>query len=923
MTPPLPLHRRLIVFTALTSVALGVTASAFAQSVWSGSSDNEFSNGTNWTPALPGAGDTAIVNDGSPQVTTGATIGELGIDGGNVTISNTGALTVNNGTTVTSGSLGINAGGILNSDVAVDGGSLFIDGDLNGHLALKAGNVAVNGTLGSATVNSATALSINGEVGDVNVSAGGTFVSNTGAKGGALTNAGTASNAGTLASLTNTAGNFTNDNGGTITGKTVVSGGTVTNNFVITDADVAAAAAFVNNNGATAGTVRNSGTTTNAGTIASLENNGGNFVNNNGGTITGKTIVNSGTVTNNFVITDADVAAAAAFMNNTGASAGAVRNSGTVTNAGTVASLQNDGGSFTNNAGGTVTGTTTVNSGSVVNNASLADVKVENQGLLINNNGATVGEVTNSGTVSNDGTVASVLNNDGTFNNTGLISGAATVAGGTLVNDGTISGQIDVLSGGLLAGSGSLGGLSVSAGGVLSPGSGFETLTVNGDVSFHTGSTYQVDIDGTGASDRVDASGSILIDGGTLSIRPASGTYGTENHYAILTGASITGSFDTITNNFAFLSPDLSYGSTRVDLNLMRNDIRFADLATTPADRAAAAAIDTLDSSSPLYLAVLPLDASSATSAFHQLNGEAHSSLKSVILSDSKFVRDAVVDEMNVIPGADAADTTFWASGTVASGRWSSDGDTTGFNSRMNGVVLGATAALGEQWRIGGLFGASHSSMGGGYEAETYHAGLYAAGQIRTVNVTGGAIYANNAVSTGRNVSFASFNDYLSADYTSHTRQVFADISTTFETGQIALQPYVNLAYISLATDGFQENGGAAALGSGDSVNNLGLSTLGVRFSTDIATHEIPISLTGMLGWRHAFGDLRPSTSFSFAGSSPFVIEGMGLPRDALVVRGGLSARLSPAANLTLSYSGEFYQDFSTHAGYVNLSVLF
>lgn len=215
--------RRLTLFSALASLTFSTPS--FAQSVWTGSTNNEFSEGTNWAPGLPGETDAATVNSGSPQVTNDVTIDQLGVDGGNVTISNTGALTVSNGTTITSGTVGINAGGVLNSDVNLDGGGLAVDGTLNGNLMLNTGNVTVNGALGSATVGTGTALSNNGTVGDVSVSSGGTFDNNSGASAATLTNAGTASNAGTIGSLNNTAGTFTNNTGGMITGTATIAGG--------------------------------------------------------------------------------------------------------------------------------------------------------------------------------------------------------------------------------------------------------------------------------------------------------------------------------------------------------------------------------------------------------------------------------------------------------------------------------------------------------------------------------------------------------------------------------------------------------------------------------------------------------------------------------------------------------------------------
>jgi len=930
------------------------------------------------------------VDIGSPQVTNSATVGRLEVDGGNVTISNTGNLTATGGSTINSGSVSINAGGVLNSNVDLNGGSLSVDGALNGRLQLNNGNVTVNGSLGSAAVGAGTSLTNGGTTGDVDVSSGGTFVNNNGATAGAVTNAGTASNSGTIGSLTNTAGSFTNNSDGTITGKTTVSGGTVTNNFVITDADVAAVAAFVNNNGATAGAIRNSGTLTNAGTIASvrneggsftnnfggqvtgatvvtggtvtnnatlntvdvrtsgtftnatgatagavtnagnssnagtvasLTNTGGTFTNNAGGRVTGNTVVTDGTVTNNFVITDADVAAVAAFVNNTGATAGTIRNAGTVTNAGTVASVENNGGTFTNNAGGNVTGTTVVNGGTVVNNAALADVDVGAGGSLVNNSGGNTGTVTNAGTVSNDGAVAALVNTAGTFSNTGMI-GSATVSGGSLINDGTISGTVDVDDGGLLSGTGSIGGIVVNSGGILAPGPGIAALTVNGDVTFRTGSTYQVDLDASGLSDSVNATGAVDIQGGTLDIRGASGTYGLTNSYTILNAASIAGTFDDVTSNFAFLSPTLTYGTTSIDLDLDRNSVAFADVAETANGQATAAAVEALGAANSLFTAVLPLDAATANSAFSQLSGEVHASLKSELLWDSRFAREAAIEEMASRPAQQSDEPVIWSSGFVSSSNWSDDGNAAGFDAQTAGIVIGADAAVYDQWRLGGLIGYSRSSLSEA-DADSYYAGLYTAGSFGPVNFVGGAIYSHNEASVSHDIAFGTFTDQLTSDYASATSQVFADLSWTHELGDIKLQPFANLAYVNLDTDGFQESGGAAALSAAGGSDAIATSVLGIRWSMDEVAGNMPFAVTGMLGWRHTLGDTAPSSSFAFAGGTPFFIDGVDMPSDTLAARIGVTANISKSARLTLSYSGEFGKGLTSSTAQARLTADF
>ena len=139
----------------------------------------------------------------------------------------------------------------------------------------------------------------------------------------------------------------------------------------------------------------------------------------------------------------------------------------------------------------------------------------------------------------------------------------------------------------------------------------------------------------------------------------------------------------------------------------------------------------------------------------------------------------------------------------------------------------------------------------------------------------------------------------------------------------VTLQPFANLAYVNLRTDDFSEGGGAAALSAAGSSDDVAISTVGLRWSADLPTDGLPVTLSGMLGWRHAAGDLTPSSRFAFAGGTPFLIEGVAMPRDAVVVKAGVSAKLSKSTRLTLTYSGEFAEGLRSNAAQANLLVKF
>ncbi|WP_313197043.1 autotransporter domain-containing protein [Rhizobium sp.] len=918
--------RRLKLCTAIVSVAWLLPAAASAQSTWTGSSDNDFSNGANWTPAAPGATGSAAIGSGAPTVSTDTTVSTVDVSGGTLHVD--ADLSAAGGTSVSDpGRIEISTGGRLSSDVGMSGGNLANSGTLDGNLHMSGGETVNDGTIiGTATIDDGK-LTNNFVVTDVDVSAAAEFVNNSGAEAGNVTSAGTSSNAGTITSLTNTGGSFTNNSGGRITGDTNVIGGTVTNNFVVTYVDVAAAAIFVNNSSATAGAVTNAGTSSNAGTIASLTNTGGTFTNNAGGTITGTTVISGGTLTNNFVVTDVDVAAAAIFVNNTGATAGDVTNAGNSSNAGTIASLANIGGTFTNNDGGTITGHTVLSGGTVVNNFVVTDVDVAAAASFVNNSGATAGDVTNAGSASNSGTIASLTNTGGTFvnNDTGTITGGATVVGGTLVNDGTVGGAIDIGVDGTLAGSGAIGGLIVGAGGTFAPGPGIATVAVNGNVTFEEGSTYQVETDASGLSDRLDAAGTVTINGGTVDVLAGAGTYSLATTYTILTGDSVTGAFDEVNSDLAFLSPILTYDPTSVTLGLYRNDVDFADVTETRNTRATAAAVQSLGATNSVFLGVLPLNAPGARDAFSQLSGELHASLKSQLLQQAGLAREAVIDRIkgNVPVEEIEGGASFWMTGIAATDRFDSDGNAAGMNGHVAGLFAGIDADVSEQWRIGGMFGYTNASAGTDADWDSYSAGLYAAAEWGKLNFTTGAIYSKNDISTERNIAFGTFEDQLQADYQSATRQVFADLGWREKVGATTLEPFANLAYINLETDGLREDGGAAALSANGGMDDVTLTTLGLRWSTDIGNADLPATFSGMFGWRHAIGDLTPSSRFAFSSGNPFVIEGVSLPRDTAVLEASLTAQVSKTARVKLSYSGEFAHSFAAHAAKASLVVDF
>jgi subtilase-type serine protease len=169
-----------------------------------------------------------------------------------------------------------------------------------------------------------------------------------------------------------------------------------------------------------------------------------------------------------------------------------------------------------------------------------------------------------------------------------------------------------------------------------------------------------------------------------------------------------------------------------------------------------------------------------------------------------------------------------------------------------------------------------------------------------------GGTYTWHDITSDRLVALPNFLNQLSADYNASTAQVFGEFGYQFNVGQFGFEPFVDLAYIDLHTDGFAERGGAAALTGRGGNTDTAFTTLGFRTSTDFALGAFTTTARGTVGWLHAYGDITPVSVMSFAGGNPFTVSGLPIATDAAVVEAGLDLHITRQATLGISYSGQF-----------------
>ena len=194
---------------------------------------------------------------------------------------------------------------------------------------------------------------------------------------------------------------------------------------------------------------------------------------------------------------------------------------------------------------------------------------------------------------------ANSIAGDGGLNKTGAgtlvlsannaYTGNTTVSAGTLVLNGTNTSDTTINAGTTLKGTGSTTG-NLDHQGTFAPGNSIGTFTANSYTS-HSGSVFEVEINDDGIFPGTNndllqvtdgANGGVAtLNGGTVDVKAAAGSYTAGTTYVFLIGDSVTGQFDGITDDLAFLDAVLGYSATNAHFTLVGSGTNYADMACT------------------------------------------------------------------------------------------------------------------------------------------------------------------------------------------------------------------------------------------------------------------------------------------------------------------------------------------------------
>jgi autotransporter-associated beta strand protein len=536
-----------------------------------------------------------------------------------------------------------------------------------------------------------------------------------------------------------------------------------------------------------------------------------------------------------------------------------------------------------------------------------------------------------------------------TLSGVNTYTGPTTVNAGTLVVNGSLASAVTLNSGGMLKGIGSVGGL-VSNGGTLAPGNSIGTLNVAGNFT-QNGGTYQVEVNAAGQSDKIVVTGTATLNGGTVAVQAATGSYARNTSYTILSATGgVSGTYSGVTSNLAFLTLSLSYSSNAVMLSLLSSTNSFQSGGQTPNQKAVGAALDTASPTATgdfanVLNAMYLLSTSQGPKVLDAIGGQNYAgfsslTIQSLLLFMNSFSMHAggsggTSYQALKIEGSDACESPcqveplwgVWGGGVGAFGTVAGDGNGNGLTYNLGGFAAGLDRKFAPNFRAG---------VATGFNAATlYTNGMPGTGTSNTVQVAlygelvEGPFYldalAGYAHSDNRQtrpitipgLPFRSAQGYTTANTFFGQLEAGYKVAVAPSFGGF-LTPFARLQGVTSTQNAFSESGADSLnLNVAAQTTNSLRTVLGAQLGAAIdAPWREKLNVTMRVGWSHEFADTSRPVNASFAGAPVlgFTTQGAQAPRDGVVLGFAANTKVAENTSVYLRYDGDLAGGNTNHA---------
>lgn len=519
-----------------------------------------------------------------------------------------------------------------------------------------------------------------------------------------------------------------------------------------------------------------------------------------------------------------------------------------------------------------------------------------------------------------------------TGNSANTFTGTASVMGGTLVVDGQIGGTLTAYAGGTVAGIGSVGRTTIHSGATISPGqygsSLPSTITVNGDLTLNPGAYYALNLTSTN-SDLIRVQGQANVNQAQVNIVKEAGLYTPGSRWKIVeTANGLTGAFAPLMQDLPYVDLVHQYDDNNAYLSVVRNDKDLCGPGMTGNECSTGNNLDLINNVIAGIVAS-QLSTEASKNALNQLSGELYASTKIMTIDDSRFIRETVNNALITGKQQRAGVTNAWAHGF---GSWSTVQKVTNHSSSVKhdigGIFIGADRAINDTLQVGVIAGYSRANievneLRSKTKRDDYHLGAFLGANWNKLSVRSGLSYTWHDFSSERHIEFPAFKESTYGNYHGSTTQIFTEASYQFNVmDKTILEPFAQVAYVSVKTDSFAETGDLARLNLKGDRENLFYSTLGLRAEHyfDLGNNNT-LKVWGSAGWQHAYGsDSAQSVYLNFQNNAHFKIESAPIAKNSAIINLGFEAKLSPALTLSAQYNGKISSKFKDHGGKMALT---
>jgi outer membrane autotransporter protein len=531
------------------------------------------------------------------------------------------------------------------------------------------------------------------------------------------------------------------------------------------------------------------------------------------------------------------------------------------------------------------------------------------------------------------------------------ITGGVWHVNGNIINNAN---GTKVYDAGVLKGTGNLGNLFIMDGGTLNPGNSIGTIHVN-NLTFSSGSTYQVEIDNSDNADKVDVSGMATLEEGSKISVVVLDDYGRirtpHEFFATIIDAPaqgegdpcLIGEFDTPViggNLFLKLTADYDYSNGDVILDVDR--LSYAYYARTGNERSIGHAFDhivahgrdTGDMNTVLSAIENLPDGKAANKAYDQMMpqdvlglpevvrnmmnqfsegvfdhiGSVHNSRQYAMMGDSSNLMASASDSPAATPQVDK-----WMPYAKGFGTWGThtgESDISGYNYSTYGMMGGLDKMISDSTLLGFSMGGAATnvdykqdstnadissmlvSLYGSYFQDNWHVGLSLG-------------YSHNWYDAKRSINFDSINREAKSSYQGNAYNIATEFGNNFGGTSMLLEPVVGLGYTAVQQGSYREKGANSLDLRVDSETTDGIySKLGLRWAKEFRSEQNPDMVfvpKANVFWIHDFADGATFDS-EFVNGGSFTTKSMDPVRDSYNLGAGLNVFLSKSTRLFIDY---------------------